>query len=679
MGKTIRLTEDQIRRFFGEGFGKRLIGEGNSMKQDMMKRKEQSLNTNKAKTIARKKYSNTMGHTDDRDEDSMYHRGFHYTPREGNDFPGYGFSVAKMADFGQADLTDENSIGNNELLSAIKELHGNGPLNLIDVLDILHQLKDKKVGSGDAGKEAFDFLNTINIDYILSNFVTVNAPDYVFWRLKNLTPKEIQNIRETYKKDFSQFGQRCDGCGIREWKTTVTPFEHDDSHINLEYMGSAAADKPVSINESGGPREFHKFPVPFQIHHMNENAGDNSPLNLSCLCPNCHALTGSYGRPKGNMGADTLAILSELENMVGGESGATGSLAETLMSSDEKKKIVNSLKRGEFERRDVTNSIMGVGMDGGLELDSSDPELLEHVSQFGVSDPKKFIEDFNNFFMSIWDEGLEEYKKHHELKESVSLNEEEGETEDDSNEPTDMSSVTDGILDGVKYTYEVRCSKLGNVTLFLYAGETPLVFGGFKNNYISLTPMYYEDETYREKAKNEIRNRVLGAVLNSMAQIKKGKMSKWETPSWTKDDVKDANGKVVGSRVVADRIKNMKPSGDPSIVKDKNGNYDILKSPTGLLDAQSMFPSQKSDDYSVGKSQNLAAKKQARQKTSIPNNTLEFFYTNLGNQNLKSPLNGDGKPKYQQELIDYIKNTPKDMSYDEFLNNLLQMGLVKYK
>ena len=184
MGKTIRLTEDQIRRFFGEGFGKRLIGEGNSMKQDMMKRKEQSLNTDKAKTIATKKYSNTMGHTDDRDEDSMYHRGFHYTPREGNDFPGYGFSVAKMADFGQADLTDENSIGNNELLSAIKELHGNGPLNLIDVLDILHQLKDKKVGSGDAGKEAFDFLNTINIDYILSNFVTVNAPDYVFWRLR---------------------------------------------------------------------------------------------------------------------------------------------------------------------------------------------------------------------------------------------------------------------------------------------------------------------------------------------------------------------------------------------------------------------------------------------------------------------------------------------------------------
>ena len=92
-----------------------------------------------------------------------------------------------------------------------------------------------------------------------------------------------------------------------------------------------------------------------------------------------------------------------------------------------------------------------------------------------------------------------------------------------------------------------------------------------------------------------------------------------------------------------------------------------------------MFPSQKSDDYSVGKSQNLAAKKQARQKTSIPDSTLKFFYTNLGNQDFKSLLNGDGKPKYQQELIDYIKNTPKGMSYDEFLNNLLQMGLVKYK
>ena len=33
MGKTIKLTEEQIRRFFGEGFGKRLLGERIQVKE----------------------------------------------------------------------------------------------------------------------------------------------------------------------------------------------------------------------------------------------------------------------------------------------------------------------------------------------------------------------------------------------------------------------------------------------------------------------------------------------------------------------------------------------------------------------------------------------------------------------------------------------------------------------
>ena len=688
MGKTIKLTEEQIMRFFGPGFGKVILGEGTKgkAKQNAAGHSEDVLDTNGAKDLASKKYGGVMGHNNGGEEGALYHRGFHYTPREGNDLPGYGGSVVKMADFGSANLTDENAVDNNALLREIIKIRNAGnkageankPLNLIDVLDILHQLNGKKIEAGERGKEAFDFLNSINVDYILSNFVTVNAPDYVFWRLKNLTPEELQNIKTVYKRDFSGFGQRCDGCGITEWKTTITPFEHDDSHINLEYMGSQAASAPVQITESGGPRAFHKFPVPFQIHHMNENAGDNSPLNLSCLCPNCHALTGSYGRPKNDIDEKAMGALSQLEDMLGGESGATGSLAETLMSPGEKKKIVNALKNGEFERRDVVNSQMGVGMGGNLELDSSDPSLLSRVKQFGVENPESFIKQFNSFFNSIWDEGLKEYTKHHNLNEGIYLMEDEEEPEDDSNDPADTSSVTDGILDGVKYTYEVRCSKRGNVTLFLYAGEPPFIFNAFKNHYISLTPMYYENGEYRNKAKIEIRNRIFGAVLNSMIQAKKGKISNWDAPSWAKEDVKDDAGNVTGRRIVMNKIKGMRASGEPTI-KNNNGEYDIFKQ-SGYLDVQSMFPSQESDNYSIGKEQSLAAKKQAKQKLVPSLTDLKTLYVNIGNEKLKNQLNKDGKPKYQPELIEYVKyNAERGMTFEEFVDTLLEMGLARYK
>jgi hypothetical protein len=251
MGKTVRLTEEQIHRFFGKGFGEYIFEKASSNPETnpfaKIKMHQDTL----------KKASNDYVKGDNnpnKSDDAQSNVGFNYTSREGKDLPGYGGSIAKMADFGAADLTSENAIGNQEFLRAIKSLHKGGPLNLIDVLDILHRVKNGEKPKDKDGKEmaieAKDFLDSIQIDYILSNFVTVNAPDYVFWRLKNLSTDEIDRIKTVYKRDFSEFGQRCDGCGASAWKTTVTPFGHDDAHINLEYMGGEAATNTSNFGTS---------------------------------------------------------------------------------------------------------------------------------------------------------------------------------------------------------------------------------------------------------------------------------------------------------------------------------------------------------------------------------------------------------------------------------------------
>ena len=439
MGKKIKLTEEQIHRLFGEGFGKKLLGERTQIKEptptfsgdaDVPKRYQKTLghnfDSNKVDAKGR-----TIGTNIDPDKDGMFFTNQDYIPREvagGTDLPGFGGAAAKMADFGQANLTKGNAIAGNSdseaLLVKIREVFDNTfgkdtNMNILDVLKIIHQIKDKaktkggdKKGDSDEITEddAIQFLNSLSINYILSNFITVNAPDYVFWRLKNLSKDEIAAIEATYGRDFSNFGTRCDGCGATTWKTTVTPYEHDDAHINFEYMGGDAAGK--KLNEAnddvddgivpgssfnGAGRVYEKL-LPFQIHHMNENPGDNSPLNLSCLCPNCHAITGSYGKQKGNLDYKAFDILKN--NTTVNDGSLNG-----FLNDEEVNRIANEIKKGKFETRTIVNNITGVDNDSAnideFTFDPKNQELQARVQSFGIKNPEQFIKDFNELFMSI--------------------------------------------------------------------------------------------------------------------------------------------------------------------------------------------------------------------------------------------------------------------------------------
>ena len=53
------------------------------------------------------------------------------------------------------------------------------------------------------------------------------------------------------------------------------------------------------VCERCGLSEWQASPIPLELHHLNGNNKDNRLENLQLLCPNCHALTGSYrGRNK---------------------------------------------------------------------------------------------------------------------------------------------------------------------------------------------------------------------------------------------------------------------------------------------------------------------------------------------------------------------------------------------
>lgn len=41
--------------------------------------------------------------------------------------------------------------------------------------------------------------------------------------------------------------------------------------------------------------------IPIEVHHIDGNRFNNNSTNLQLLCPNCHAQTDNYRKPKGGM------------------------------------------------------------------------------------------------------------------------------------------------------------------------------------------------------------------------------------------------------------------------------------------------------------------------------------------------------------------------------------------
>lgn len=284
MGKTIKLTEEQIRRFFGEGFGKRLIGEGaDTITNDSPGRATYTGNLNRAR----------FDYTGGKDSDLT-------TAARANK---QQLGNSRMSQYTVNDILKNNKENTGGMIDEIvKQIFAetNQPVNIIDLLKLLNNAMTQESIKG--------LLDSVDIVTILSGFIGLNAPDYVYMRLMNLTPEQLDTIEKRFGKDFKDWGSKCDGCGAVGWKTTVPIAEHDEAYTTFDFGATSDADlaqsgysiKESKTNTAGfKPREisFKDYKI-LEMHHINGDASNNSAYNVACLCPNCHSCIDSTSKGK---------------------------------------------------------------------------------------------------------------------------------------------------------------------------------------------------------------------------------------------------------------------------------------------------------------------------------------------------------------------------------------------
>ena len=176
MGKTIKLTEEQIRRFFGEGFGKRLIGEGaDTITNDSPGQATYTGNLNRAR----------FDYTGGKDSDLT-------TAARANK---QQLGNSRMSQYTVNDILKNNKENTGGMVDEIvKQIFAetNQPVNIIDLLKLLNNAMTQESIKG--------LLDSVDIVTILSGFIGLNAPDYVYMRLMNLTPEQLDNIERDLVK-----------------------------------------------------------------------------------------------------------------------------------------------------------------------------------------------------------------------------------------------------------------------------------------------------------------------------------------------------------------------------------------------------------------------------------------------------------------------------------------------
>ena len=403
MGRIVHLTEEQIRGFFGEGFGKRLIGESGKKGKKPLTPEEEAEKMNAAigysqtGTSRNQNYKfdsnyNVKSQDDDYDDDEKpaSHTGFHQIERGGTskDYPGHHGAWIKMHDLGAINADGKGESETDDYIKRLYELNGNKPVNIIDAIDILQQVRNGNTINGIqiTNDDVKSLLDTLSIQTIFSNYLNLKADKYIYNRLMLLSKEELKTIKDLYGRDFTGWGTKCDACGVSKWKTTVSPFEHDDSHINLEYMGAGGTEKKsgegFAIREEKEGEEgsknkikkgFTTYTLPFEIHHMNEVAGDNNPLNLACLCPNCHSLAGSTNKNKRGLNAIEFDFIKD-NAVINPDDGSIGG----NMNQEQKEKFAEDLKQQNlgYYNAQVSDEFV----DRQAELCGIDPAELDRAS-----------------------------------------------------------------------------------------------------------------------------------------------------------------------------------------------------------------------------------------------------------------------------------------------------------
>ena len=107
---------------------------------------------------------------------------------------------------------------------------------------------------------------------------------------------------QSYIKEWLE--KRCDGGrGTTQISQHIRRWLHERADNKCERCGWA---------------EWNKFThkVPLQINHIDGDALNNKPENLELICPNCHALTETYGYTGARVSARRGLIKKKYSNIL---------------------------------------------------------------------------------------------------------------------------------------------------------------------------------------------------------------------------------------------------------------------------------------------------------------------------------------------------------------------------
>ena len=109
------------------------------------------------------------------------------------------------------------------------------------------------------------------------------------------TMQSLHKMVDELNLDISHFT----GQGWNKDKPDLTAFYYGSNKKN----GSTTLKALISIRgyrkcEACGITEWQNQEVPLQVHHINGEHQDNRLENLMMICPNYHALTDSFCKPK---------------------------------------------------------------------------------------------------------------------------------------------------------------------------------------------------------------------------------------------------------------------------------------------------------------------------------------------------------------------------------------------
>jgi len=111
----------------------------------------------------------------------------------------------------------------------------------------------------------------------------------------------INNYIKKLNLDISHFTGKAHNKGRK-----TGPKRPIESYLNNEYKITSHKLRKRLIKEGYfehkcyycNNTEWNKLPIPLELEHKDGNHYNNNLNNLTLLCPNCHAQTSTYCRPK---------------------------------------------------------------------------------------------------------------------------------------------------------------------------------------------------------------------------------------------------------------------------------------------------------------------------------------------------------------------------------------------